>query len=46
MPPEGSGLLRYEATQILSPATVPRDFTMARDDILKLIKFQCESESL
>ena len=35
-----------EATQILSPATVPRGVTMAPDDILKLIKCQCESESL
>ena len=46
MTPEGFGLLRNEATQILSPATVPRSVTMASDDILKLIKCQCEKESL
>ena len=46
MPPEGFGLLRNEATQILSPATVPRGVTMAPDNILKFIKCQCESESL
>ena len=46
MPPEGFGLLRNEATQILSPATVPRGVTMAPDDILKFVKCQCESESL
>ena len=44
MPPEGFGLLRNEATQILSPATVPRGVTMAPDNILKFIKCQCESE--
>ena len=36
MPPEGFGLLRNEATQILSPAIVPRGVTMAPDDILKV----------
>ena len=46
MPPEGFGLLHNEATQILSPATVPRGVTMAPHDILKFIKCQCESESL
>ena len=46
MPPEGFGLLRKEATQILSPATVPCGVTMAPDDIFKFIKCQCESESL
>ena len=45
MTPEGFGLLCNEATQILSRATVPHGVTMAPDDILKLIKCQCESES-
>ena len=45
MPPEGFWLLQ-EATQSLSPATVPCGVTMAPDDILKFIKCQCESESL
>ena len=46
MPLEGFWLLCNEATQILSPATVPRGVTMAPDDILKFSKCQCESESL
>ena len=37
--------LNNEATQTLSPVTVGRGVEPAPEDILKLIKCQCESES-
>ena len=43
--PESYGWLRNEATQTLSPVTVPPGVEHAPEDILKLIKCLCESDS-
>ena len=45
MLPESFGWLRNEASQTLTPTTVPRGVALAQEDILKLIRCQCESES-
>ena len=44
MPPTDFGWLREETTQSLTPVTVPKGIALAPEEILKLIKCQCDSE--
>ena len=44
MAPTNFGWIREEATRSLSPVTVPRGISLAPEEILQLIKCQCDSE--
>ena len=44
MAPTEFGWIREWATRSLSPVTVPRGIPLAPEDILQLIKCQCDTE--